>query len=106
MYTNSVLGEKTWKLFCWNEISCQEGLFEDTVVRVFFYLACLQSILQMLSIYTNFNIWPWSATFTLDIPKQMFEMAHLLGMENIFAISYLSQSVNIGAMLRTRPDIN
>ena len=49
-------------------------------------------MLQTSSIYTNCNNWPWTVTLTLNLPKQMLEMAHLLMMENKRAMMALDRS--------------
>ena len=43
---------------------------------------------------------------TLDLSKQMFEMAHLLKMKNNCGKLYWNPSVNAGIMIQTRPDGN
>ena len=53
-------------------------------------------MLWTISIYADFKILPWSVNLTLDLPKHVLQMAHLVIKENKFAESFSNPFPNVG----------
>ena len=58
--------------------------------------------IQKYRSYGRVKVWPSNVTLTLGLPEQMFQMAHLLLIENNCANSYWNPSKIVGVMIRTK----